>query len=1484
MSNWPTALQLALGGAPQPIDVVLVRTSDAGSVADSVQVAGSQGVKVSCSEGGAATSSCSLAFPPYSGAGEQIRTTARVRVSLVANSTTEPPRIELRSETTAPQLQTVSITPLPSASNASGTYSGELWLDLPGVPRAIQVEVTATLTSLDNMLIHDSSYLVSANGNLPLSRGKSVAIPWVQPIQFGIVPSSGSAPMQAQLGPVTLAGNALDGQFQLKQQMSPASQTWRFHLERGADPIRPCGKNSDCATGGYCDTVVALCATGPAPQTAVDFRHGPLGLYNDVAVQGIGGVFQNLTIAEVRDENSRPTMHPGSWMLAAGKINAPRDLGIESLDVKPVGPASTPIPDGWKLDSRRTALANGCTPAPRLQASEKLTAESLKKAFATRRLQPPVTGTACSDTTDAAFTQSMRTFMLPCLAGPRDDAAFWSSEGWESMSDCRAQYIMRNSPLMVIVLLAYLGQTEPAGWKEQSGLALMSGAQDFVKTQCVETDLSALSPQGQESHIYLCPTAHRNPLSGASMIMSGRHCTDKAQFVTWPGTPWSFNPSGMPGTVVRCKATMAADAPYLPARDAALVSLREVGSPKSSEIAPACERELAFDSYSPSLASNIGELGSTQKKCIDVPRLFSDLALLGDWQEHSNEDGKRLLGQLTDVLGFTAASAVLSGKLNPIGDDSETTIQSGAERESRRLTSVMTQLEAYWLVFADPSVSGKLYCTGACPDILRYMNAHSVDWAPRSDGTVDPARMATPLPVGIYENLSSFAALVERSAKLQSEASYANCTPAGQPPAFTNAIRLMVQLDQLADAMGHASDAIPPSVAALPAVKNFLETRYNELSHINESRAVWKPAFARSQAVFRRALGDAARAVAVLTRCGNPLGLDENDLPLYFAGPASSSDRFFASSDFLSQLAVTQQARAKASLEEARSAWRDQTNVKVQEKLQDDERDRRLEALRIQAGTTFASLCGLSDQAADVYQKAVQGTVNPETCHIRDAPECKNVMPLPQTCFRGLLGEAAANIMAARSDVTVAEDTRDAAQGQYDQQTNYCIDLEASQDAQLRKRREHKAQIDRLSATKATLDIVALGLDSATTCSAHAAASFGAVCGPAIASAVVKGISVGVQADIEGEERAHQIALAEFAKNDALLACHNEAEMRFLQIPASESQIVRRGIDVGIQLQRFLDLQASFRSTLETTRAAVELESGRTVPSLARNFWYSERLQTYEYDLDRAKKLTFLALRAVEYETQVTLPFRTDIVSAHHAETLKRVLDRLDEVRLTRTVNGQRPDHNVKVMSLRDEILKLRWDPNTGKEIPLDAANAKLRELVTAPEAAFFSSTGAYLGQALRFALPRDVLPEALCAQRIWSVQASLQGNLSLVAPDVRLLKRNVFGSDWCIPSMHPADSEQVGRVRANDSLFGSARGEPTFASAAFTAKVNATRGDLQSDAGAQLASEELAGRGIYGEYVFLLPKQLLASPDFDIQGLEDILVRFDFVRVSQGI
>jgi hypothetical protein len=144
------------------------------------------------------------------------------------------------------------------------------------------------------------------------------------------------------------------------------------------------------------------------------------------------------------------------------------------------------------------------------------------------------------------------------------------------------------------------------------------------------------------------------------------------------------------------------------------------------------------------------------------------------------------------------------------------------------------------------------------------------------------------------------------------------------------------------------------------------------------------------------------------------------------------------------------------------------------------------------------------------------------------------------------------------------------------------------------------------------------------------------------------------------------------------------------------------------------------------------------------------------------------------------------------------------------------------------------------------------------------------------------------CAERLWRVTATVQGDgLSARDPSaaVFLLKRNSFQSQWC-QGRGDKSLMQSSSIQPSRDLFrpGDIR-EPKDESGAWTAALlypwfNVRRADFYKVQYRDGASEELAGRGLYGDYVLLFPKELVER-GFPLDRVEDVLVRFDYLSVD---
>ena len=75
------------------------------------------------------------------------------------------------------------------------------------------------------------------------------------------------------------------------------------------------------------------------------------------------------------------------------------------------------------------------------------------------------------------------------------------------------------------------------------------------------------------------------------------------------------------------------------------------------------------------------------------------------------------------------------------------------------------------------------------------------------------------------------------------------------------------------------------------------------------------------------------------------------------------------------------------------------------------------------------------------------------------------------------------------------------------------------------------------------------------------------------------------------------------------------------------------------------------------------------------------------------------------------------------------------------------------------------------------------------------------------------------------------------------------------------------------------------FSDARIQARLNISRAELESEAFADGDSQELAGRGLYGEYALFIPAETLSVDGRDgllLANVEDILLRLDYISVAR--
>jgi len=376
---------------------------------------------------------------------------------------------------------------------------------------------------------------------------------------------------------------------------------------------------------------------------------------------------------------------------------------------------------------------------------------------------------------------------------------------------------------------------------------------------------------------------------------------------------------------------------------------------------------------------------------------------------------------------------------------------------------------------------------------------------------------------------------------------------------------------------------------------------------------------------------------------------------------------------------------------------------------------------------------------------------------------------------------------------------------------------------------------------------------------------------------------------MEMAQREYEEMMAEVSRQIEVAACFHEADMHKIGIDTAALRISSAALALDRQVNRFEDQRRSMAQLIAEGQAAIAREQGRPVPQIAFHYWLDERVGRFTKDFEWAKQLTYLAMRAVEYEFQQSLGLDDDVLRATHPNQLLDVLRRMQQEQVTRTMNSRRPEDSIEVLSLRDEILQIEDHTALGGGERNWSPQARFQHRLWSRDYAMYDKKGRYLGQGIPFTLKEQGPLRQRCAERVWQVTATIQGDvLDETAPHapVFLMKRNSFGSQWC-DGLGDGTDHQVGSMPPTSRLFHPERrgGNEAAGISETTAMLqpwfNVPRSELYRDSYQEGASDELAGRGLYGDYILLFPWDGLLDHGFPLEQVEDVLIRFDYLSVD---
>jgi hypothetical protein len=642
----------------------------------------------------------------------------------------------------------------------------------------------------------------------------------------------------------------------------------------------------------------------------------------------------------------------------------------------------------------------------------------------------------------------------------------------------------------------------------------------------------------------------------------------------------------------------------------------------------------------------------------------------------------------------------------------------------------------------------------------------------------------------------------------------------------------------------------------------------------------------------RRKVVDALRS---LEECSNPLGITEEDLPLYHGEAVGSSERFFASSRYLAGRARSEIDDAQDDLDAARNAYHQQRLSQFQVTMSAIEKNERLRKLKLEYEAALRRLCGPRADGQPLLPGFVSGALTASNCLFKtELSGCQNlesrsIKRVPPQCLRGELGEQILAIQAAGIDVENAQLSYNRALDQYAAGGEYCARRQAHHEESDQILTDHLEHVRRLRAERRAAAmmggffknmagmLIGTAVGSPETAVGSWLDSVGMVLGQPAANLE--------EAEQRANEQYQQVVQRRSQELD-LLACYHEVDNQKFAIDAARDIIKRADQEVTAALLRLRNHRDELTALAAEAVGQIATEDAldRTPPH--HHYWLADQIDTYKRHLRHARRLTYLALRSFEYESQQSLGARGRVLTARHPAELEDVIDDIENRNAPmQGEQGFSIGERAVVLSLRDEILRLEDLVGNGSRAPGDpplTAEEVLRIILRSGSAQIFDRDAEYVGQGIRFELMPAGWSETSCAERTWRVTASVQMTNPVNNAVLVLNQENAFASQEC--HAETRGELHVARIRPHHNLL---VGEtaPNFTSPSqytsmnVEANMNVSRGDLEDLAEGQHGG--FAGRGVYGNYLLLFPAGTFT--DSVLANVKDVLLRFDFVEATNA-
>jgi hypothetical protein len=677
---------------------------------------------------------------------------------------------------------------------------------------------------------------------------------------------------------------------------------------------------------------------------------------------------------------------------------------------------------------------------------------------------------------------------------------------------------------------------------------------------------------------------------------------------------------------------------------------------------------------------------------------------------------------------------------------------------------------------------------------------------------------------------------------------------------------------------------------------NLLESEAVRIANLpGASTASWYPRYLADRQLLAGQRTRTLQQLQLAASCTNPLDISEQELPLYVGEAVGPNARFFASSHFLTDRARQEIAAAEALEASAHDKYVAQREQAYQFDQARDTKTLRVAKLSADYESSLRRYCGTPAGPQTLLDGFRAGTFTADNCLFKtagEAAECAGienmaVADIPATCLRGQLGERIISIQSAMLDAKNASNSLQRSQDQYASDMGYCAqrqeflhETETITDDFNNQMRELRAFDNSFLGTSLWT------IEDAFSHNWHNVREHT----HDLRMDIMNGdLPVAEQ---EQREREDYDALVQKRSHDADVAdCYHKVDDERFAITSAQDTLTRASQQVIAATAQLEDDVNALVGLVDEAEGQLAIENGidGTPPHL--HYWLDQDISDYHRHMEYARRLTYLALRALEYEAQQSVGHRDDILTARRPEDLGSVCDFIDGWTSPDAGGIGRATETVKVaMSLRDEILEMQQLARFTSPLGTTAEQA-FKAYLQSDAAKMYDRNGNYLGRGIRFSLNPDSWggSEFACAERIWRIQDSLVMDNPPNQHSVELYQENTFGGQTCTGN---AGDVTMSRANVSTNLLTGDAAAYTSPSSYTSITIDGVPG-LDHDGLRQQPEGDasgLAGRGMYGNYVLLFGKQTWPDPALGqdwstgvLSHVKDVLIRIDIVDANHG-